>query len=54
VGTAVSELFRAGLIERVGPARYRIPAPKQPRISVQVATSSFLQPPSLARLMAGR
>jgi len=53
VGTAVSELFREGPIERIGPARYRLPAPKQPRLSVPV-TGGFVRPPSLARLMAGR
>jgi len=54
VDTALSYLYREGRIERMGRARYRLPAPKQARIPVQVATGGFLEPPSLARLMAGR
>jgi len=53
VDNAVSYLYREGIIERIGHARYRLPAPKEPRPSVPV-TGGFVRPPSLARLMAGR
>lgn len=53
VDQAVAALYGDGRIERIGHGRYRIPPAKQPPLA-RAATDEFIQPPSLARLMAGR
>ena len=54
VGNAVSSLCHQGSIERTKHGHYRVAQPKETARAVPVATSDFVQPPSLARLMAGR
>ena len=48
------KLRRRGLIEMPTPCRYRLAERREPITPKSTERSSFIAPPSLARLMAGR